>query len=131
MIEQKDLTGGAIAERIAALVADADRRARMATAARTFARPDAAGVIVDRALELVATWLHHMREGQPVELVPILVGGLHHYIYNGANPARPGQSCGPLPVECRGETDCRCFPALKGCRCEHTDHGFDLECPAP
>jgi UDP-N-acetylglucosamine:LPS N-acetylglucosamine transferase len=54
MIEQKDLTGEAIAERIAALVADADRRARMATAARAFARPDAAGVIVDRALELAA-----------------------------------------------------------------------------
>ena len=54
MIEQKDLTGEAIAERIAALVADGDRRARMATAARAFARPDAAGVIVDRALELAA-----------------------------------------------------------------------------
>ena len=52
MIEQKDLSGEAIAERIAALVADADRRARMATAARAFARPDAARVIVDRALEL-------------------------------------------------------------------------------
>ena len=52
MIEQKDLTGEAIAERIAALVADAERRRRMATAARALARPDAARVIVDRALEL-------------------------------------------------------------------------------
>ena len=52
MIEQKDLTGGVIAERIAALVADTDRRRRMATAARALARPDAARVIVDRALEL-------------------------------------------------------------------------------
>ena len=52
MIEQKDLSGEAIAARIAALVADAPRRARMATAARAFARPDAARVIVDRALEL-------------------------------------------------------------------------------
>ena len=52
MIEQKDLSGEAIAGRIAALVADADRRARMATAARALARPDAARVIVDRALEL-------------------------------------------------------------------------------
>jgi UDP-N-acetylglucosamine--N-acetylmuramyl-(pentapeptide) pyrophosphoryl-undecaprenol N-acetylglucosamine transferase len=52
MIEQKDLSGEAIAGRIAALVADADRRARMATAARALARPDAARVIADRALEL-------------------------------------------------------------------------------
>jgi UDP-N-acetylglucosamine--N-acetylmuramyl-(pentapeptide) pyrophosphoryl-undecaprenol N-acetylglucosamine transferase len=52
MIEQKDLSGAVIAERIGALVADGDRRQRMATAARAFARPDAARVIVDRALEL-------------------------------------------------------------------------------
>jgi len=52
MIEQKDLSGEAIAGRIAALVADAPRRERMATAARACARPDAARVIVDRALEL-------------------------------------------------------------------------------
>jgi UDP-N-acetylglucosamine--N-acetylmuramyl-(pentapeptide) pyrophosphoryl-undecaprenol N-acetylglucosamine transferase len=52
MIEQKDLTGAAIAERIAALVADTGRRQRMATAARVLARPDAARVIVDRVLEL-------------------------------------------------------------------------------
>ena len=52
MIEQKDLSGEAIAGRITALVADADRRARMADAARALARPDAARVIVDRALEL-------------------------------------------------------------------------------
>ena len=52
MIEQKDLSGDVIAGRIAALVADADRRARMAKAARALARPDAARVIVDRALEL-------------------------------------------------------------------------------
>jgi UDP-N-acetylglucosamine--N-acetylmuramyl-(pentapeptide) pyrophosphoryl-undecaprenol N-acetylglucosamine transferase len=52
MIEQKDLSGEAIAGRITALVADADRRVRMADAARALARPDAARVIVDRALEL-------------------------------------------------------------------------------
>jgi AmmeMemoRadiSam system protein B len=40
----------------------------------------------EHSLELVAVWLHHLRAGQPVELVPILVGGLHHYIYNGATP---------------------------------------------
>jgi UDP-N-acetylglucosamine--N-acetylmuramyl-(pentapeptide) pyrophosphoryl-undecaprenol N-acetylglucosamine transferase len=52
MIEQKELTGAAIAERIEALVADEERRRRMATAARSLARPEAARVIVDRALEL-------------------------------------------------------------------------------
>jgi UDP-N-acetylglucosamine--N-acetylmuramyl-(pentapeptide) pyrophosphoryl-undecaprenol N-acetylglucosamine transferase len=52
MIEQKDLTGTAIADRITALVSDTGRRERMAAAARGFARPDAARVIVDRVLEL-------------------------------------------------------------------------------
>jgi UDP-N-acetylglucosamine--N-acetylmuramyl-(pentapeptide) pyrophosphoryl-undecaprenol N-acetylglucosamine transferase len=52
MIEQKNLTGALIAERIAALVGDPARRAAMAEAARKFARPDAAKRIVDRALEL-------------------------------------------------------------------------------
>jgi UDP-N-acetylglucosamine--N-acetylmuramyl-(pentapeptide) pyrophosphoryl-undecaprenol N-acetylglucosamine transferase len=52
MIEQKDLTGAVIAERLLALARDPDRRARIAAAARSFARPDAARVIVDRALEL-------------------------------------------------------------------------------
>jgi hypothetical protein len=45
-------------------------------------------------------------------------------------PATTG-GCSPLPADCRGRTHCRCFPALKGCRCEHTDRGFDVECPAP
>jgi UDP-N-acetylglucosamine--N-acetylmuramyl-(pentapeptide) pyrophosphoryl-undecaprenol N-acetylglucosamine transferase len=49
---QKDTTGPVLADRIQALVADRDRRRRMAAAARTFAKPDAAKVIVDRALEL-------------------------------------------------------------------------------
>jgi UDP-N-acetylglucosamine--N-acetylmuramyl-(pentapeptide) pyrophosphoryl-undecaprenol N-acetylglucosamine transferase len=52
LIEQKDLTGPLLAERIVALAADAGRREAMARAARTFARPDAARAIVDRALEL-------------------------------------------------------------------------------
>jgi UDP-N-acetylglucosamine--N-acetylmuramyl-(pentapeptide) pyrophosphoryl-undecaprenol N-acetylglucosamine transferase len=49
---QRDMTGDALASRLLALAADRDRRARMATAARRLARPDAAQVIVDRALEL-------------------------------------------------------------------------------
>ena len=49
---QKEATGPVLAERIQALAADRDRRRRMAAAARKFAKPDAARVIVDRALEL-------------------------------------------------------------------------------
>jgi UDP-N-acetylglucosamine:LPS N-acetylglucosamine transferase len=37
---------------VLALAGDRDRRNRMSAAARTLARPDAARVIVDRALEL-------------------------------------------------------------------------------
>ncbi|HWF86271.1 MAG TPA: undecaprenyldiphospho-muramoylpentapeptide beta-N-acetylglucosaminyltransferase [Vicinamibacterales bacterium] len=51
---QSGLTGHTLAERILALVSDPDRRARIATAAHALARPDAARVIVDRALELTA-----------------------------------------------------------------------------
>jgi UDP-N-acetylglucosamine--N-acetylmuramyl-(pentapeptide) pyrophosphoryl-undecaprenol N-acetylglucosamine transferase len=53
VLDQRELTGGRLAERILALVEDDTRRAAMARAVRTFARPDAAGVIVDRALALV------------------------------------------------------------------------------
>ena len=49
---QKDATGPVLADRIQALAADRDRRLRMTAAARTFAKPQAAKVIVDRALEL-------------------------------------------------------------------------------
>ena len=50
---QRDVTGAVLAERILALAGDSARRERMAAAARALARPDAARVIVDRALELV------------------------------------------------------------------------------
>jgi UDP-N-acetylglucosamine--N-acetylmuramyl-(pentapeptide) pyrophosphoryl-undecaprenol N-acetylglucosamine transferase len=53
MIAQKDLTGAALAGRMLALVRDPARRTAIAAAARRLARPDAARVIVDRALELV------------------------------------------------------------------------------
>jgi UDP-N-acetylglucosamine--N-acetylmuramyl-(pentapeptide) pyrophosphoryl-undecaprenol N-acetylglucosamine transferase len=52
LLEQKHLTGARLADRILALAADHDRRGAMARAARSFARPDAARVIVARALEL-------------------------------------------------------------------------------
>jgi UDP-N-acetylglucosamine--N-acetylmuramyl-(pentapeptide) pyrophosphoryl-undecaprenol N-acetylglucosamine transferase len=52
LIHQRDLTGALLAERVLALAGDAARREAMARAARGFARPDAAKVIVDKALEL-------------------------------------------------------------------------------
>jgi UDP-N-acetylglucosamine--N-acetylmuramyl-(pentapeptide) pyrophosphoryl-undecaprenol N-acetylglucosamine transferase len=52
---QSDMTGKVLAERIRALAADRGRRSRMASAARALARPDAARIIVDRALALVGT----------------------------------------------------------------------------
>jgi len=54
LIEQRELSGAVLAERIVDLAADERRRLQMATAAASFARPDAARVIVDRALALVA-----------------------------------------------------------------------------
>ena len=50
---QKDATGPVLADRIRALAADQPRRQRLAAAARRFAKPDAARVIVDRALALM------------------------------------------------------------------------------
>jgi UDP-N-acetylglucosamine--N-acetylmuramyl-(pentapeptide) pyrophosphoryl-undecaprenol N-acetylglucosamine transferase len=49
---QTNLSGAALAQRILALAGDRARRTAMAQAARRLARPDAAKVIVDRALEL-------------------------------------------------------------------------------
>ena len=53
LLLQRDLTGAVLAERLIALAGDGARRLRMAAAARSLARPDAAKVIVDRVLELV------------------------------------------------------------------------------
>jgi len=52
VIEEKDLTGERLAERVLSLVADTGRLAAMSAAARRMARPDAARLIVDRALAL-------------------------------------------------------------------------------
>ena len=53
VIEQKDLTGERLANRIIALAADVDRRKRMSQAARRLARPRAADEIVDALIKLV------------------------------------------------------------------------------
>jgi UDP-N-acetylglucosamine--N-acetylmuramyl-(pentapeptide) pyrophosphoryl-undecaprenol N-acetylglucosamine transferase len=54
LLLQADLSGQALARRILGLAADRSRRDEMAAAARLLARPDAAHVIVDRALGLIA-----------------------------------------------------------------------------
>jgi UDP-N-acetylglucosamine--N-acetylmuramyl-(pentapeptide) pyrophosphoryl-undecaprenol N-acetylglucosamine transferase len=52
LLAQTDLTGAVLADRLLALARDPVRRAAIAAAALRLARPDAARVIVDRALEL-------------------------------------------------------------------------------
>ena len=54
MIAEQDLTGPVLAGHLLDLVRDSTRRASLAGAARRLARPQAARLIVDRALELVA-----------------------------------------------------------------------------
>jgi AmmeMemoRadiSam system protein B len=41
----------------------------------------------EHSLELVAVWLHHMRNGKPVEVVPILTGSFQRFMHNGFGPA--------------------------------------------
>ena len=55
LLVQRDLTGPVLAARLLALAGDRARRDRLAAAARSLARPDAARVIVDRALALAET----------------------------------------------------------------------------
>lgn len=40
----------------------------------------------EHSLELVAVWLHHMRSGVPVPVVPILTGSLHPFLQDGVLP---------------------------------------------
>ena len=52
----------------------------------------------EHSLELVAVWLHHMRAGEPCNLVPILCGGFHHFLYNGAYPNDDSTIAGVIEV---------------------------------
>jgi UDP-N-acetylglucosamine--N-acetylmuramyl-(pentapeptide) pyrophosphoryl-undecaprenol N-acetylglucosamine transferase len=52
VVDERELTGTALASRLLALASDPARREAMAARARRFARPDAARVIADRALAL-------------------------------------------------------------------------------
>lgn len=40
----------------------------------------------EHSLELVAVWLHHLRGGRPVELVPVLTGSFSRFIAQGVSP---------------------------------------------
>jgi UDP-N-acetylglucosamine--N-acetylmuramyl-(pentapeptide) pyrophosphoryl-undecaprenol N-acetylglucosamine transferase len=55
IVDQRELSGAGLAARIVALVGAPQRLAAMSAAARRLARPDAARVIADKALELAAS----------------------------------------------------------------------------
>ena len=40
----------------------------------------------EHSIELAAVWLHHVREGRPCELVPILCGSFGHFVRDEAGP---------------------------------------------
>jgi MEMO1 family protein len=40
----------------------------------------------EHSIELVANWLHHMRNGQPCTLIPILCGSFQRYTQQATNP---------------------------------------------
>jgi len=44
--------------------------------------------IGEHSIELAAVWLHHVRERQPIELVPILCGSFQHFISTPFEPAQ-------------------------------------------
>jgi UDP-N-acetylglucosamine--N-acetylmuramyl-(pentapeptide) pyrophosphoryl-undecaprenol N-acetylglucosamine transferase len=52
VVDERDLSGDSLAAAVTAVVTDADRRRRMAAAARALARPDAAHRIADRVEQL-------------------------------------------------------------------------------
>jgi AmmeMemoRadiSam system protein B len=41
----------------------------------------------EHSIELAAVWLHHVRRGEPCEVVPILCGSFHPFIELGTQPA--------------------------------------------
>ncbi|MFQ5854943.1 MAG: AmmeMemoRadiSam system protein B [Anaerolineae bacterium] len=40
----------------------------------------------EHSIELAAVWLHHVREGQPVEVVPVLCGSFTHFVVGLGTP---------------------------------------------
>ena len=41
----------------------------------------------EHAIELAATWLHFVRDGQPCDIVPVLCGSFAHFVRGDADPA--------------------------------------------
>jgi AmmeMemoRadiSam system protein B len=39
------------------------------------------------SVELAAVWLHFIRQGEPIPMLPILTGSFQHFVQNGASPA--------------------------------------------
>jgi hypothetical protein len=46
---------------------------------------------VEHSIELPLVWLHHMREGAPIDVVPIIVGGLWQELLRKRSPATNAQ----------------------------------------
>ena len=42
--------------------------------------------IGEHSIELALVWLHHLRQGRPVEVVPVLVGSFDHYVQQRRDP---------------------------------------------
>lgn len=40
----------------------------------------------EHSIELVVNWLHHMREGKALPIVPVLTGSLQRFLRNGGSP---------------------------------------------
>jgi len=52
----------------------------------------------EHSIELAAVWLHHIREGQPCELVPILCGSFAHFVRGEAEPEHDAAINALLPA---------------------------------
>ena len=55
----------------------------------------------EHSIELAAVWLHHVREGQPCDLVPILCSSFGHLIWGGAEPEHDRRSTHCCPHSSR------------------------------
>ncbi|MEO8084814.1 MAG: AmmeMemoRadiSam system protein B [Ardenticatenales bacterium] len=59
----------------------------------------------EHSLELIAVWLHHMRGGRPIEVVPVLIGGFSHFEDDPDQPERDTTvraAVDALRAACRG-----------------------------
>jgi len=56
----------------------------------------------EHSLELVAVWLHHMRAGVPVPVVPILTGSFHSFLVSGDMPDADPRVAAALAVLTEG-----------------------------